>query len=277
MIVEPASHFFWLLCSAESGDFLCVSDGALGEQSRADDAACWELAADGATATSVVGGVEVELADAAGQASYNPAGEQGKLCTVSLKGSRSDATYMLVRGPPELPSVCLAQMQSEGWTVLPQLIHPDTVASMHETFYAEGFFSRIGDLVNSTESVAKTAVHPVMLWIMEEYIRGPIHVGGFNVAITPPVPPDTVSGSGFGQGKGGWHCAWPHSLALLSPARLAALMVCLLRNKPQRTTRSPTTKARTSRRCRTTSASAASGSPASVRSLGPLAHSFCRV
>ena len=128
---------------------------------------------------------------------------------------------MLVRGPPELPSVCLAQMQSEGWTVLPQLIHPDTVASMHETFYAEGFYSRIGDLVNSTESVAKTAVHPVMLWIMEEYIRGPIHVGGFNVAITPPVPPDTVSGSGFGQGKGGWHCARPHSRAVLSPARLA--------------------------------------------------------
>ena len=181
---------------------------------------------------------------------------------------------MLVRGPPELPSVCLAQMQSEGWTVLPQLIHPDTVASMHETFYAEGFYSRIGDLVNSTESVAKTAVHPVMLWIMEEYIRGPIHVGGFNVAITPPVPPDTVSGSGFGQGKGGWHCARPHSRAVLSPARLSRAHGVFA---PKRTTRSPTTKARTSRRCRTTSASAASGSRASVRSLGPLAHSFCRV
>ena len=227
MIVEPASHFFWLLCSAESGEFLCVgSDGALGEQSRADDAACWELAADGATATSVVGGVDVELADAAGQAYYNPAGEQGKLCTVSAEGSARSGAYMLVRGPPELPSVCLAQMQSEGWTVLPQLIHPATVANMHATFYAEGFYSRIGDLVNSTESVAKTAVHPVMLWIMEEYIRGPIHVGGFNVAITPSVPPDTVSGSGFGQGKGGWHCARPFPRrAVPQPA----LMVCLLR------------------------------------------------
>lgn len=184
MRVEPAGHFFWLLCSADSGDFL-RHELILG--TRADDAACWELSADGRSATAPTAGVESELlleiedaASANSHLSYNPVGEQGRLCTVRVRNHGGEALpgqYLLVRGPSELPSVSLAQMRAVGFCVLPQIVHPDTVADMKRTFYSEGFYSRIRDLVDSTPSVSKTAVHPVMLWLCEEYIQGPIHVG----------------------------------------------------------------------------------------------------
>ena len=157
MRVEPATHFFWLLCSAESGDFL-RHELALGN--RADDAACWELSADGRCAASPAG-VELEIEDAPASSSrgYNPVGERGRLCSVRT---------CWWRGPSELPSISLAQMRAVGFCVLPQIVHPDTVADMKRTFYAEGFSSRIRDLVDTTPSVPKTAVHPVMLWLLEE-------------------------------------------------------------------------------------------------------------
>jgi hypothetical protein len=207
MKVEPPRHFFWLLCDAQSGEFLRTEGGELALGSRADDDACWELAAENRCRSAAASPAqELQLTHRVdGQQTYNVVGEHGQRCSVQ----GLDGDFLLVRGPSELPSVSLAQMRSEGWTVLPSIVHPDTIADMKRTFYEPGFFSRIQDLVNTTPSVAKTAVHPVMLYLLEEYIDGPIHVGGFNVAITAPVPPDTVSGSGFGQGRGGWHSDYP--------------------------------------------------------------------
>lgn len=182
---------------------------------RAHDGACWELSADGQAATSVDGTVTLRLKDEPHGAAR--AGEQGRLCTAA-DGGEALGQLRLLRGPAELPSVSLAHLRENGWVVLTELIHPDTCADLSAHFDrmqaeapSKGKRIGLGNIVNATPSVARAAVHPVSLLLLEEYIKSPIHLG--HPPSTAIVKPQDPSEETFGintefqstADKGGWH------------------------------------------------------------------------
>ena len=165
---------------------------------------------------SVDGTVTLRLKDEPRDAALR-AGEQGRLCAAA-DGGEALGQLRLLRGPAELPSVSLAHLRENGWVVLTELIHPDTCADLSASFDrmqeeapSKGKRIGLGNIVNATPSVAKAAVHPVSLLLLEEYIKSPIHLG--HPPSTAIVKPQDPSEETFGintefqstADKGGWH------------------------------------------------------------------------
>ena len=231
--VASPTEWFYLLHSESSGLFLrAEGDGSLGFGSRADDNACWsrtdvlavshlgndddELAV---VLTSAVDGKKrLSLSEESDEgATIVRAGERGLRCTVD---GVAGEVFRCVRGPADLPSVSLSHLREEGWVALPELVHPETVADMkammtrlQEENPPDPRAKRPGipNIMNESASIARTAVHAVSLFVLEEYIGSPLQFGHPpGAAITKHQDP---SEDNYGRNtdfqstadQGGWH------------------------------------------------------------------------
>eukprot|EP01052_Picozoa_sp_SAG31_P027097 SAG31_NODE_2507_length_5590_cov_2.037880_9_plen_296_part_00 len=211
---EP-SVWHYLLCSEATG-YYRLDDGS--EAPRADDRACWTLLPDhGDGVVRLSHSVSVcELACEACPGAPLPRrpGEVGRRLLVGGE------VWLLVRGPADLPSSSLAQLRLEGWTVLPSLVHPDSVAHMKQAFSATqaersrteelGARVMIENIINISACTAHAAVHPTALWLLESYIEGPIHLGHSPIcAVQKPEPPLPKDMDPDAKSLGGWHSDYP--------------------------------------------------------------------
>ena len=195
----PPARFFRLLCSERTGEYLAAVAGddgpTLSLVSRADDSTCWlpeVVVQDGGGLRLAHADVELTVSAEPCPSSLTAArpGEQGialRLVSPLPPGLEESAdVFTLRRGPAELPSQSLAHMRQHGYTVLPEIFHPDSIAEMKRTFDAmqeasppEGPTERVGlmNIINSTPIAAQCAVHPVVLYLLESFVGGAIHFG----------------------------------------------------------------------------------------------------
>ena len=235
MKVEPPSRFFWLACAEETGEYLRDerpedSDELLSTGDRGDDAACWELVEDGGCLLQPVSGLVLTVCPCSRPGGSRP-GERGRCVTLigpdgSALGSDGaaqagqggkggqGAVFTLVRGPAALPSASLGELREHGWTTLPALHPPGSVAHMKRAFdemqTAPDFASGAGDrvsldgIINHTPCAVHATVHPTVLWLVEEYLGFAVHLATSPIcAIAKPQQPD--EGGVWSGEKGGWH------------------------------------------------------------------------
>ena len=246
MRFESPSSFFYLLCCEDTGDYLCVdaaADAATGAlalrlDGRAVDGAMWareELEGGSLRLTAATVACTLLLSPAP-DATPAGGGERGFRCTAKIEHADGSPVavgdgsteFRLMRGPSALPSESLRHLREEGWVVLPELLHPDTTADIRrhcEPMLDEALAGKerrgkrvsLGDVVNATPSVVKAATHPLALYLLEEYIKSPIHLG--HPPATAIVTPQDESYEHFGKNtefqstadKGGWHSDYPFS------------------------------------------------------------------
>ena len=230
MKVEPPGRFFWLACAEETGEYLRDerpedSDELLSTGDRGDDAACWELEEDGRRLVQPVSGLvlTVRPCSSSRPGSSRP-GERGRCVTLlgpdgSALGSdgagqdEEGSAFTLVRGPAALPSASLGELRERGWTTLPALHPPDSVAHMKRAFdemqtapevASGGDRVSLDDIINHTPCAVHATVHPTVLWLVEEYLGFAVHLATSPIcAIAKPQQPGE-DGTWSGE-KGGWH------------------------------------------------------------------------
>ena len=107
--------------------------------------------------------------------------------------------------PPELPSVYLERLRSEGCVLITELLTASEAATVRRIVFDEMEAQKKGegargagawDFVRTCPLVLRFHTHPVMLWCIGEYLGTPLLR-----AAHPPVPRVADPGSG----DGGWH------------------------------------------------------------------------
>ena len=234
MRFDVPDRFFSMLCCEATGNYATSrvdgDDVSMALSDRAIDAAMWTQEESGIATVrllrNAVTGCRLKLSAVPGTNAPRTAGEQGFLCTAEHDGLRvrvggDQEIFRLLRGPCELPSESLAHLRQEGWVVLPQLLHPDTTAEIRQSFRSimdEAFAGKdmrgqrisLPDTVNASPNVVKSAVHPLALYLLEEYIKSPIHLG--HPPATAIVAPQDETYEHFGRNtqfqstadRGGW-------------------------------------------------------------------------
>ena len=70
--------------------------------------------------------------------------------------------------------------------------------------------STLQNIINSSACTAHAAVNPTAMWLLEQYIGCPIHLGHSPVcAIQRPEEPSDDPAANDEKGKGGWHSDYP--------------------------------------------------------------------
>ena len=251
-------HEYILLVSDATG--LHLSDGgqtALGLRPRCDDSCIWEWkddktlrnaatgamvsvapsgepsADDSATAIDAVFGPGAsELASPA----FRVLGDDS-----SLSGLGADRVFSARQAPARLPSAYLAELETQGWTVVENVMSPamltNLIANINEVRkkgadkeaklragqdkrpYKSGdniirprrLMDEGESFLGMTPAVAQALMHPVSLWLLESYLGvEDIHYcqcPGFTI-----LRPAEKAGDNTQVMPGGWHCDYPYPL-----------------------------------------------------------------
>lgn len=188
MRFEAPEHFYSLLCSVDTGEYLCVDDsGAMAVSDRVWDSGCWELTEDESGESSRM------LKNAGNGQEFRlefdrPTGLLRLSTGVVGSDGATLSMFSLQHGPAELPLTSLAHMHEYGYVVLPQIIDQASVDEMKRVFtamqlapeYSEAAKRErvsLTNIINATPVAAKCAVHPVVCGLLEAYIECPFHLG----------------------------------------------------------------------------------------------------
>ncbi len=192
--IEPSATHFALL-TAPDGRYLGRGEdsktGELDLGSETDDSRIWSV--EGNRVRHVLSGKTIE-SDGAGT------------CQVNIDGE--SVACRIKHGPERLPSAYLAEMKSEGWTCLTRALSPGTLDALERIACTDQYKDREYDSsmppLCQDPAVARTAVEPVSLWVVRQYMQTPevriAHVPGFAV-LTPDDGKRVVQG---------WHADYPY-------------------------------------------------------------------
>jgi len=202
-IERPARHHALLV--APSGDWLASLDGrTLATQSHVDDAALWEVAADGfrhvvssvslrAQAGNGAGSVRLSLGDAdlGGDGAPGPA-----------------ADFTVGHGPEKRPSEYLEAFRETGWVALTCILAPDVVEGLQglggvDAYEEAGETPRERQLA-AGPALARATVEPVSLWLCRQYMRLADIKLGHPPGVTALTPDDGE------RPVQGWHGDFPY-------------------------------------------------------------------
>ena len=220
MRFEAPERFYSLLCSVDTGEYLCVDDsGVMAVSDRVWDSGCWELTEDGSgesssrVLTNTGSGQEFRLEV------DRPSGLLRPSAGVVGSGGAALSLFELQHGPAELPLASLAHMHQHGYVVLPQIVDQASVDEMKRVFTAMQLDPEhseavqrdrvsLTNIINATPVAAKCAVHPVVCGLLEAYIECPFHLGHSPIC--------AVAKPGGTNEHGGWCVPAQHVRGLLS-------------------------------------------------------------
>lgn len=200
------SESCYYLCRNADGEFLSGRGGSLGVSSLANDACMWRVA------DQQLHCADSDLAlDLMSDPALNFEEESCQLRNVS-------GTLVLQPGPSRLPSEHLAELQAEGFTVMERALDAPAIsrfkaqavgkrASGHaDETSNDGFFSMMGGLSWSPE-LCHGVTHPVVLWLMQQYMSTEHIHFGHQPVISTLKPADTLRGT---NPELYWHSDYPY-------------------------------------------------------------------
>ena len=198
----PARHH--VLIRAPAGDFLGTADGAgLAAYDHVDDKAIWDETDGGYR--HVVSGLTLEA-----QASGDGCKLRRRSVLVGADGSpcNDGAVFNPGHGPEKLPSESLRDFRDNGWVCLTSILAPEIVDELHRVSctgpYAGGEYDRSRQPLCQGLALAQTAVEPVSLWLMRQYM------GTDNIRLGH-TPSFAILGKDDGERDvQGWHSDFPY-------------------------------------------------------------------
>ena len=121
------------------------------------------------------------------------------------------STFLVMHGPDRLPSVALAELQETGYTVMPSLIAPRTIAALRRNFSLDAD-ADAGPMdasppggPNAAPEVLKCQVNPIIVYLLHAYLRDEeLRLGG-GPALATLHPQQNIDAAG------GWHSDFPYS------------------------------------------------------------------
>ena len=198
---KPTSTFMMLF--AEDGSFLSADDfGILGIGEAISDYAMWQR--NGAILKHVFSDLELEMTETDGGVHLTCGPE-----TVTAKGTTDGeaGTFVLQKGPAQLPSDHLRHLQQYGWVCLPSILAPEIVTGLQRIACSDEFEGKEPERrrqIVQDVALAKTAVEPLSLWLSRQYMKTHeiklAHAPGVNVLTTD-------DGKRAVQG---WHSDYPY-------------------------------------------------------------------
>jgi hypothetical protein len=136
------------------------------------------------------------------------------------------AVFLVMHGPDRLPSEYLERLRTTGYCVMPSLIAPPTISELRRVFLLDKLEAIDGDKnfaspqggPQASATVTKVMAHPIVTWLVHEYMHEEeLRLGG-GPAIATLQPQQNV------DGKGGWHSDFPYSGACSHLACLVHLV-----------------------------------------------------
>ena len=138
--------------------------------------------------------------------------ERGVVAHVGVDGvimeDAADAgVFLVMHGPDRLPSEYLERLQSSGYCVMPSLIAPPTISELRRVFALDEIDAVDGDTnfaspqggPQASATVTKVMTHPIVTWLVREYMHeNELRLGG-GPAIATLQPQQNA------DGNGGWH------------------------------------------------------------------------
>ncbi|HTX50466.1 MAG TPA: phytanoyl-CoA dioxygenase family protein [Caulobacteraceae bacterium] len=201
-IPRPTRHHALLV--APGGDWLAQDGTSLATQAHVDDAALWEVEADGfrhaVTGVSLrarpgreAGSVRLSL----GGADLGPDGAPGPA-----------ADFTVGHGPEKRPSEYLQAFRETGWVALTCVLAPDVVEGLQRLGGVDGYedagpVPRERQLADGP-ALARATVEPVSLWLCRQYLRVDDIKLGHPPGVTALTPDDGE------RPVQGWHGDFPY-------------------------------------------------------------------
>ncbi len=246
-------HIYILLTGETTGLLLCDEAGTLGLRPRCDDSCVWEWTSESSLRNASTGReVEVEptggppsqdemtAIDAAfGEGASQLVPRKFRLAGDTDKGLHGQLVFSERAAPARLPSVYLAELEAQGWTVIENLLSPamltNLVANANKLrdkhaekearmradqdlrpYQSNDNIIRVRSLMEEGDSflgmtpvVSQALVHPVSLWVLESYLG----VDSIHYCSCPGVSilrPAEKSEENSHLVPGGWHCDYPY-------------------------------------------------------------------
>ena len=193
----------YYLCRNTEGELISGRDGAVCLSSVANDECLWRMV--GQRLHCAVGDLSLAL---------TALNLEQKTCEVS----EVSGALVLQQGPSRLPSELLAELQSQGFTILDNVMDAEAVAQFKERAAAtrasnhadetpgDGFFWMMDGLSWSPE-LCRAVTHPVALWMMQQYLSTEDIHTCHQPVITTAKPADSLLGT---YPEGGWHSDYPY-------------------------------------------------------------------
>jgi hypothetical protein len=170
-------------------------------------------------------------------------------------------TFLVMHGPDRLPSEYLERLRTAGYCVMPSLIAPPTISELRRVFALDQTTAVDGDKdfaspqggAQASATVTKVMTHPIVTWLVHEYMHeDEIRLGG-GPAIATLQPQQNA------DGRGGWHSDFPYSgvfatgclvlPTLIRSATIEGLRIAMVVSAPVPTSQVTTRSAWISQRC----------------------------
>lgn len=162
---SSGSQFVFLRCT-KSGQVLCWEDRVLIHKDTRGDSAMWKHI-EGKSLSSVVGKavLQVEFCEAPYGCWLAPDEKERCVRVTGPDGAPQPSVYTLVLGPQKLPSVLLEELRNKGLVVVQDVLPPGSVKVLKRKLYSES-----GNVFLKTPAVARCLAHPVLQWLMTEFL-----------------------------------------------------------------------------------------------------------
>jgi hypothetical protein len=263
-------HEYILLVSESSGLHLCdgTEESGFGLRPHCDDSCVWEWAGDSSlrnAATGAVVGVEqhgelpgpeqaaeIDAAFGAGASllvtqKYRLVGDAQKLA-----GLADQLVFSARAAPARLPSAYLTDLETQGWTVVENVMTPAMVSNLvanintvrehnaekearvkaaqdsrpyssnDNVIRPRSLMAEGESFLGMTPAVTQALMHPISLWLIESYLGvDAIHYcqcPGFSI-----LRPAEKTGENAHVMPGGWHADYPYPLTSETEAHTSVL------------------------------------------------------
>ena len=252
-------HRYILLASEATGLHLCdeTEGNSLGLRPHCDDSCVWEWASE-STLQNAATGREVEVEPtgappaqdetAAIDAAFGPGASQLVLRKCRLAGDaqkqaglQGQLVFSERAAPARLPSAYLAELETQGWTVVENLLSPAMLSNLNSNvnrvrkdgaekeaqlkaaqdlrpyksndnvIHARSLMDKGKSFLGMTPAVAQALMHPVSLWLIEKYLG----VDAVHYCQCPGISilrPAEKTEENSHVMPGGWHADYPYPL-----------------------------------------------------------------
>ena len=184
---DPQQRFVLVRLLAD-GAVVKAEQGELVAVDHADDDAMWTRAGD--RLVHALTGRELRVEPQQGSLEPAACGDGECVGLLDAGGRRvtvsGETSFVLQRGPERLPSASVAELDAQGWTVLPSLLHPGVVAALKQACDEATAPAYSGPALADTSGpektflmnmlchspvVCKVSTHPVILSIAARFLR----------------------------------------------------------------------------------------------------------
>jgi hypothetical protein len=252
-------HGYILLASESTGLHLCdgAEESSYGLSPHCDDNCVWEWesdsrlqnAASGSVVTVEPSGELISLSQAAAiDAAFGPGASLLVPKKYRLLGDRhklaglgDQLLFSAREAPARLPSAYLAELDTQGWTVVENLINPAMLSNLvanvnivresgaekearvkaaqdsrpyksnDNVIHTRALMGKGESLLGMTPAVAQALMHPISLWLIESYLG----VESIHYCQCPGISilrPAEKTGENARVLPGGWHADYPYPL-----------------------------------------------------------------